>query len=60
MNILITGGHTGIGLELTKRLFKEGHQIGLIVRSKARIENMPTEIRNSINLTVWEADLSDQ
>ena len=32
MNFIITGGHTGIGLELTKKLLEEGHKIGLIVR----------------------------
>ncbi|HAA12412.1 MAG TPA: short-chain dehydrogenase [Cytophagales bacterium] len=60
MNILLTGGHTGIGLELSKTLFAEGHTLGLIVRSKSRIEGMPKEIQNSDKLSVWEADLSDQ
>lgn len=26
MNIIITGGHSGLGLELTKMLLEEGHQ----------------------------------
>ena len=60
MNILLTGGHTGIGLELVKLLFAEGHTLGLIVRSKERIGGMPEEIKSSDRLTVWEADLSDQ
>ena len=35
-NIIITGGHTGIGLALTKKLIQEGHRIGLVVRSESR------------------------
>jgi len=34
MNIIITGGYSGIGLELTKMLFAEGHKLGLIIRNK--------------------------
>jgi len=34
--ILITGGHSGIGLELTKTLLKEDNKIGLIVSERAK------------------------
>lgn len=34
--IILTGGHTGIGLELTKRLLKEGAKIGLVIRNEKR------------------------
>ncbi|MEP4095809.1 SDR family NAD(P)-dependent oxidoreductase [Reichenbachiella sp.] len=36
MNIIITGGYSGIGLELTKMLFDEGHKLGLIIRNKKK------------------------
>lgn len=36
MNIIITGGYSGIGLELTKMLFAEGHKLGLIIRDKKK------------------------
>lgn len=59
MHIVITGGHTGIGLELTKRLVAEGqHQVGVVVRSEARLADVPAEVRKA--LTVWEADLAVQ
>ncbi|MEO0896210.1 MAG: SDR family NAD(P)-dependent oxidoreductase [Bacteroidota bacterium] len=58
--ILITGGHSGIGLELTKQLVKEGHHIGLIMRSEKRKEGLPDAIRNYDKLDYFFADLSDQ
>ncbi|HEY5125479.1 MAG TPA: SDR family NAD(P)-dependent oxidoreductase [Ignavibacteria bacterium] len=32
--IIITGGYSGIGLELSKILLKQGHKLGLIVRNE--------------------------
>jgi len=36
MNIIVTGGHSGIGLALTKKLLKDGHSVALIIRNEAR------------------------
>lgn len=60
MNIIITGGHSGIGLELTKKLITEGHQLGLIVRSMSRAEKLPEMVKNYGHISYFEADLSDQ
>ncbi len=57
MNIIITGGHTGMGLELTKELLAEGHQIGLIVRSESRVNDAKKALENTANLQFFVADL---
>ena len=57
MTIVITGGHTGIGLELTKRLLGDGHTVGLVVRSRSRLQEAG-DVTGRCD--VWEADLSDQ
>ncbi|MEM1337215.1 MAG: SDR family NAD(P)-dependent oxidoreductase [Bacteroidota bacterium] len=36
MNIIITGGHSGMGFELSRKNLEKGHQVGLIVRSESR------------------------
>ena len=59
MKILITGGHTGIGLELTKKLLIDKHKIGLIVRNRER-KNSLSKIINTDNIDFFIADLSDQ
>lgn len=58
MNILITGGHSGMGLALTKRLLAEGHEIGLIVRSENRKKEAVGLFATDAKLTVYVADLS--
>ncbi len=37
--IIITGGYSGIGLELTKLILKDDHKAGLIVRNETAILN---------------------
>ena len=59
MKILITGGHTGIGLELTKKLLIGKHKIGLILRNRERKNNLPKNM-NTENIDFFFADLSDQ
>jgi len=54
MNIIVTGGHSGIGLELTKRLVADGHRVGIVVRSADRADGV-----DGIS-DVFVADLSDQ
>ncbi|MEL6660930.1 MAG: SDR family NAD(P)-dependent oxidoreductase [Bacteroidota bacterium] len=57
MNYIITGGHTGMGYELTKSLLGEGHKVGLIVRSEARKESTQELFQNSDAVEVFVADL---
>jgi NAD(P)-dependent dehydrogenase (short-subunit alcohol dehydrogenase family) len=57
MNILVTGGHSGIGLELVRRLHADGATVGLIVRSPSRIDDLPAAIREAPGFTYWVADL---
>ncbi|MEL6182174.1 MAG: hypothetical protein AAFS10_24660 [Myxococcota bacterium] len=38
MEIVLTGGHSGMGLELSKLLLADGHRLTLIVRSAKRKE----------------------
>ena len=57
-NILLTGGHSGMGLELTKILLGRGHEVGLIVRSEKRKNDALKELGDSPKLTFFLADLS--
>jgi NAD(P)-dependent dehydrogenase (short-subunit alcohol dehydrogenase family) len=60
MNILITGGHSGIGLTLTKMLLKEGHHIGLLVRNEARKKDAIKALGALHQLDFFYADLGNQ
>lgn len=62
---LLTGGHTGIGFEVTKLLLKPGNKVGLIIRSESRKQQIMSafsafapELVDGINF--FYADLSDQ
>jgi len=37
-HVIITGGHSGIGLELTKLILKDGHKVGLILRNESTLK----------------------
>lgn len=63
--ILLTGGHTGLGLGVTQKLLKPGNKVGLIIRSEARkqqtlsaFDGFPNELIDKIDF--FYADLSDQ
>ena len=58
MHFIITGGHTGIGLELTKKLLAEGHRVGLIVRSESRKEETEKLFSGRSSVDIFVADLS--
>ena len=57
-NIILTGGHSGMGLELTKILKREGHKIGLIVRNEKRKNDAIEELGDVPQLDFFFADLS--
>ncbi|MEM7802365.1 MAG: SDR family NAD(P)-dependent oxidoreductase [Chloroflexota bacterium] len=63
--ILLTGGHSGIGLGVTKKLLQPGNRLGLIIRSEARKQQVrsafnpfPADLVEAIDF--FYADLSDQ
>ncbi|MBH0082756.1 SDR family NAD(P)-dependent oxidoreductase [Salinibacterium sp. SWN167] len=65
MYVLITGGHTGLGLGVTKNALTAGHTVGLIIRSEARkqetiaqFSELAPELVDGIQF--FYADLSDQ
>ena len=58
-NIIITGGHSGIGLELTKKLLYEGHKLGLVMRSEQR-KNELAELMDISEIDFFYGDLSIQ
>lgn len=58
MKFILTGGHSGIGLELTKRLLKEGHELGLILRNENRTASAIEAIGTNENVEFFYADLS--
>lgn len=60
MQFIITGGHTGIGLELTKMLLSGGHLLGLIVRDESRIAALIEDVGEDANIEFFFADLSIQ
>lgn len=60
MNIILTGGHSGIGLELTKMLLKDDHKIGLIVRSEKRKNDAIAALGNVDKVDFFFANLSKQ
>lgn len=57
MNIVITGGHSGMGFELSKKLLSKGHQIGLIVRSEKRKAETQKLFSPENKLKIFVADL---
>ncbi|WP_299218645.1 SDR family NAD(P)-dependent oxidoreductase [uncultured Aquimarina sp.] len=58
MNIIITGGHSGMGLELSKKLLLNGHRIGLIVRNQKRKVDTEKLFQKESMVDIFIADLS--
>ncbi|MEO0528674.1 MAG: SDR family NAD(P)-dependent oxidoreductase [Bacteroidota bacterium] len=58
MNIIVSGGHSGMGYELSKKLLSKGHKVGLIVRNAKRKEEAKRLFAAESSLDVFIADLS--
>ncbi|MEM6642411.1 MAG: SDR family NAD(P)-dependent oxidoreductase [Bacteroidota bacterium] len=57
MKFLITGGHSGMGLALTKMLVSENHEVGLVVRNEKRKEETLKLFPQTPKIAVFVADL---
>lgn len=60
MKYIITGGHSGMGLELTKKLLNEGHRIGLVVRNESRKKEAQKEFGKDATIDIFIGDLSNR
>lgn len=58
MNIIITGGHSGIGYELTKKVRSAGHKVGLVVRDESRKKEAILLFGQDSQIEFFTADLS--
>lgn len=57
--IVLTGGSSGIGLELLKLLLEKEHRVAVVVRSQDRSDELQSNFRSN-GLEVFIADLSVQ
>jgi len=57
---LVTGATSGIGLAFCRELAERGHDLVIVARRRARLENVSDELRarHSINVEILAADLS--
>ncbi|MEW6367246.1 MAG: SDR family oxidoreductase [Acidobacteriota bacterium] len=58
---LVTGASSGIGLELSRLLAADGHNLVLVARNKARLDEIAQDLRgrHGVEVAVMAADLSD-
>ena len=59
---LVTGATSGIGYEFARQLAERGHDVVLVARDRARLENVSDELRRDykVRSEVLVADLSDR
>jgi short-subunit dehydrogenase len=59
---LVTGATAGIGLSFAHQLAERGHDVVLVARDRARLENVSDELRAKYGVTteILVADLSDR
>jgi uncharacterized protein len=59
---LVTGATAGIGLSFTHQLAERGHDVVLVARDRARLENVSDELRAKYGVAteIMVADLSDR
>lgn len=54
MKVFITGGTSGLGLELAKRYLEDGHKVGVCGRD---LSKLPAEIKDNTNLFSYKVDV---
>ena len=57
--IVLTGGSSGIGLELLKRLLEQGHRVAVVARTESQLTELQNNFRSN-DVEVFIADLSIQ
>ena len=59
---LVTGASSGIGLSFAHQLAERGHDVILVARDRARLENVSDRLRASygVGTEILQADLSDR
>jgi len=59
--VVVTGASAGIGAELARELARRGHNLALVARDEARLEDLASELRTSagIDVATFAADLTE-
>ena len=59
--IIVTGASAGIGAELARELARRGHNLALVARDEARLEELASELRASgdVEVHTFAADLAE-
>ena len=57
--IVLTGGSSGIGLELLKHLLGQGHRVAVVARTESQLKELRNNFRSN-DIEVFIADLSIQ